>query len=233
MITLKRRKGPLPYQIVWFDPNPTLNLLPPTIYYQSSSTSKKFGLVRKPFWTLLTDLSKDPETILANMNGSTRNQVNQMEKAEASGEWVDIDTFLSFFNVFAKEKRIEGTSRSKLESFGESLRLSRVTVGDKIGAMHATIVDASLRRCRSLLSASARFEDPEQRKTMGKANRWLHWWDMKSLLNEGVDVYDWGGYAKDTQDASKLGINQFKDGFGGKLVEESHYFPSLLAGFRS
>ena len=225
MLAIHRSKSGIPYTIVWFDPEPRFKLWPLTIYYQSPASSPRFGLVRRSFHTLLTPLTGDAESLLAKMNGSTRNQVRQVEKLSVVGAWVDTDTFLAFFNTFAAEKGIQGSSWQKLTSFGDSLKLSAVYFEERPLAMHATVVDRKLARARSLLSSSARFLDSEDRKLIGKANRWLHWWDMKMLQTEGLSVYDWGGYAKDTDDPAKKGINEFKEGFGGTPYEESHYYP--------
>ena len=232
MIKLSRRKKGLPYKIVWFDPAPRFSLWPLTVYYQSPILTDLKGLVRKPFHTLVTPLTGDAETLLSGMNSSTRNQVRQVEKGGVTGAWVDQERFLEFFNTFAAEKGIEGTSAAKLKSFGPSLKLSAAFSEDRPLAMHASIVDPQASRARSLLSASARFLDPEDRKLIGKANRWLHWWDMKMFQADGIGVYDWGGYAKDTEDPAKKGINEFKEGFGGTPIEESHYYPFYLASLQ-
>jgi len=229
MTTLNRRKHGIPYRIVWFDPAPRWAAWPPTVYYQSPSAVGHPGLVRKPFHTLLTSLEGSPEDWLKAMNSTTRNEIRQADKAGIQGRAVSIADFLSFFNAFAEEKGIEGTSVTKLESFGPALRLTGAYAADRPLAMHAGLVDPDTHRFRLLLSASARFADPADRTLIGKANRWLHWWDMTTCRAEGLGFYDWGGYAKDTEDPAKQGINKFKDGFGGTLVEEAHYYPFYFA----
>ena len=53
----------------------------------------------------------------------------------------------------------------------------------------------------------------------------------------GIRTYDLGGIATDTKDRNLSGINEFKLGFGGKVVREDHwlsplYFLASLAGTR-
>ena len=43
--------------------------------------------------------------------------------------------------------------------------------------------------------------------------------------NEGMLIYDFGGYAPNTKDKDLQDINKFKDGFGGELKRESYYIP--------
>jgi hypothetical protein len=232
LTTLNRRKRGLPYRIVWYDPQPKFRPWPPTIYYHSSLKDPVPGLVRKPFWTLLVDLSVDEAALMAGLNGTTRTQVRQAEKLGIVCGPGTAETFLPFFEEFAKEKGIEGTSPEKLESFGTSLRVTEARLDGVVLAMHVWLLDADLGRLRLIHSATGRFADPEHQNASGRANRLLHWWEMVTFRAQGVRTYDWGGYAKDTEDQAKKGINQFKDGFGGSLVEESHYYPFYLSGFR-
>lgn len=232
MITLERRRRGLRYRLVWFCEEPRFVLWPPTVYYQCPGVEAWPGLVRHAFHTYLTALDGEPDSWLGSMSATTRNEIKQASKAGVGGVTIDVPAFLDFFNAFASEKGIEGTTRDKLESFGPSLRLTGVQLSNRVLAMHASIVDPTSSRGRLLLSASARFTDSADRALVGKANRWLHWWDMSSLAREGLTVYDWGGYAKDSPDPAKQGINRFKEAFGGVAVEESHYYPFYLAGFQ-
>ena len=232
MVTLHRRKHGIPYRIVWFDPEPRLAPWPPTVYYQSPATDPKPGLVRKPFWTLAVDLGQDEAALSAGLNGTTRTQVRQAEKLGITCSPGTAEGFLGFFNDFAKDKGIEGTSKAKLESFGGSLRVTEAKLDGLVLAMHVWVLDAALARVRLIHSANGRFSDPEHQNASGRANRLLHWWEMVTFKAEGVRTYDWGGYAKDTDDTAKQGINKFKDGFGGSLVEESHYYPFYLSKFQ-
>lgn len=232
MITLNRRKRGLPYRLIWFAAEPRFILWPPTVYYQTAASGPRPGLVRKPFHTLVSPLLGDPDSWLSAMSSTTRNEIKQAAKAGTGGEVAELPTFLEFFNAFAAEKGIEGTNLDKLASFGSALRLTAARLGDRILAMHALVVDPEAGRGRLLLSASARFLDAADKTQVGKANRWLHWWDMTLLAGEGLTTYDWGGYAKETEDPARQGINRFKEAFGGTPVEESHYFPFYLSGFQ-
>jgi len=232
MITLLRHRRGLPYRIVWFDPEPRFRVWPPTVFYQSSHVGHPKGLVRKPFWTLLVDLSQDETGLSAGLNGTTRTQVRQGEKLGVVCSAGQPQEFLQFFNDFAREKGIEGTTEEKLRSFGPTLRVTEARLDGQILAMHAWCLDPLAGRVRLVHSATGRFGDPERQNASGRANRLLHWWEMVTFKAEGVRFYDWGGYAKDTTDSAKQGINHFKDGFGGTLVEESHFYPFYLAGFQ-
>lgn len=69
----------------------------------------------------------------------------------------------------------------------------------------------------SLLPSQA---DSDLRALIGRANRRLHWEDMNFFRSEGVATYDLGGVYTGRKDQGKLGINVFKEQFGGRVVQE-------------
>ena len=95
--------------------------------------------------------------------------------------------------------------------------------------MHAYLLDDTLKRVRLLHSASLfRNEKDNQLKAItGRANRLLHFNDMCFFKQHGFQIYDMGGYAHGTSDEALKRINQFKDSFGGILIQESDYLPVL------
>jgi lipid II:glycine glycyltransferase (peptidoglycan interpeptide bridge formation enzyme) len=62
--------------------------------------------------------------------------------------------------------------------------------------------------------------DADLRAIIGRANRRLHWEDMVFFRSEGVATYDLGGWYIGQRDQRKLGINIFKEQFGGRVVQE-------------
>ncbi|NDF01518.1 MAG: hypothetical protein EB034_25115, partial [Verrucomicrobia bacterium] len=60
----------------------------------------------------------------------------------------------------------------------------------------------------------------------------LHFRDMTWLREQGFKTYDFGGYAANTADPALQHINEFKDSFGGELVEESNYASAAISLLR-
>jgi len=54
----------------------------------------------------------------------------------------------------------------------------------------------------------------------GRANRYLHWADIVHFRAHGVHTYDFGGWYEGHDDKERLGINEFKEEFGGRVVCE-------------
>ncbi len=71
--------------------------------------------------------------------------------------------------------------------------------------------------CRLLHSCSNfRINDKEVRNAIGRANKYLHWEDMRYFLEYGIASYDWGGVSSLDEPS---GIDKFKMAFGGQPVE--------------
>jgi lipid II:glycine glycyltransferase (peptidoglycan interpeptide bridge formation enzyme) len=54
---------------------------------------------------------------------------------------------------------------------------------------------------------------------------------MCELKEKGYEHYDFGGIAKDTDNKSLEGINNFKIKFGGEVIEEHSYESIIYALF--
>jgi hypothetical protein len=103
--------------------------------------------------------------------------------------------------------------------------VTRVMRGGNVLVMHAYVVDEALGRANLVYSAS-QFrgkDEKETRRLYSRANRWLHFEDLRLFKRRGFGCYDFGGYAKGTTDPSLEAVNEFKDSFGGRVVEESNY----------
>ena len=66
----------------------------------------------------------------------------------------------------------------------------------------------------SVLAQSA---DSSARNLIGRANRYLHWHDIRLFRDRGYDLYDFGGLDVTGRSEKTAGIAQFKRGFGGEV----------------
>ena len=62
--------------------------------------------------------------------------------------------------------------------------------------------------------------DPEIRRIIGRAGRFLNWTDMLAARDFGLRVFDFGGWYAGTADSERLSINAYKSCFGGEVVCE-------------
>jgi len=77
-------------------------------------------------------------------------------------------------------------------------------------------------RARGIYSASllGMATDPSVRGLIGRANCHHTWCDILRFQQQGLTVYDLGGWYGGAEDQEKLRINRFKESFGGVLTRE-------------
>lgn len=222
-------------RVVWFGHKPKVWSCLFTIYKQSSYCKSAMGYKRQPFYTKVVDLNKTEEELL---KGFRKNTVYEILRAKREGAYTLIEddrgAFVKFYNQFAMTKKLPPLTLKKLKRYGSALVISKVAIDKEDVAMHAYVADHTSQRARLLYSASLfRLEaENEEKSTIGRANRLLHFMDMIYFKKCGFNEYDLGGYAVNTKDPGLAGINHFKDGFSGQLREESNFLPlpvSLLS----
>lgn len=182
-----------------------------------------------PRLTLLTDLRREPDDILAAMSRETRYEIRRAQRDKLQHQFwcadaaASIPEFCRFYNRFARQKRLLRANPRRLHAMAKAGTLVLSVVShDSLGPLvwHAIFLAAG--RARGLYSAShyRSVVDSSVRNLMGRANRYHHWCDMLELCKRGASFYDWGGWYGGTTDAEKLRVNCFKKGFGGTIVQE-------------
>ncbi|MGA2642298.1 MAG: hypothetical protein ABSG21_15495 [Spirochaetia bacterium] len=230
MTEVRRRKSGIPYAQKWFARRTAFtDAFRVVAYYQFLGHRPGGPFFRHAFSTILIDLQRDPDVILADMHKNVRGEIR---RAEGEGlRWevgVDPAEFAAFHNAFARERGIEGVDLPRLRSFGAAVLLTRAVAEGRTLAQHAYVVDLRESRARFLYSSSGRF-DGSSSALVGRSNRWCHWKDMLYLREQGIRTYDLGGIAVGEGAAGVSGINDFKSRFGGTMVREDHWLSPLYA----
>jgi hypothetical protein len=236
MILVKRRQRGIPYIQKWFARHPSpRDIFSIVIYYQYLGNRSPSLFLRRPFAAAQIDIGREPEAIRTDMQKNVRYKIRRADKDGLQWEvGVSPQDFASFHETFAHKKGIEGVDVARIMSFGSAIVLSRVVLDGKVLSQHAHLVDEREGRARMLYSSSARFDGADA-SLVGRANCWCHWKEMVYFRDHGIQTYDLGGIALNTKDPTLVGINEFKLGFGGKVVPEDHwlsplYFLASLAG---
>jgi hypothetical protein len=204
-------------------------------YYHCAATDPVPGFVREVKHTPLLDISPDEDTILAGLSKTTRYEVRRGGKEGLTfGTVTDRRDFLKFYNDFANAKQLGELDSLILNAYWPHMVVTQVARDGEVFVMHAYVVDRGCGRVNVAYSASQfrGLDDKETRRLYSRANRWLHFEDMCHFRREGFRCYDFGGYAKDTTDKSLQAVNEFKDSFGGRVVEESNYTSATLHWLR-
>lgn len=180
------------------------------------------------FYTLVIDLAQGQESLLAGLKKETRYEVRRAQEKDALT--LDVwdgrcqkfrDDFVSYYNGFAATKRLPRLDKRNLELLSNAGRLDLSRSLSSTGEV--LVCHAYYRHCGRvrLLHSASHFRgngDGAFRALVGRANRWLHWQDLMRFKAAGYSWYDWGGWYEGHDDASRLGINQFKESFGGEVL---------------
>jgi FemAB family len=231
MLTLSSAVGPLSGRTKWFGDRPArADCLRLVSYMQSSHARGCFGFVRVPCRTMIVDLRQTEDQIFARMSKSVQYKVRRAKREGVTCAFDgDIGRFMAFYRTMAGAAGRAVVSDRIMASAAAQCVVASATAPDgQIAAMHCYLLDAEQRRARMWHSASRYLVveggDSELRNLIGRANRLLHFESMLHFKERQFLVYDFGGYALDETDAKKANINAFKEGFGGDIVNESHYY---------
>ncbi|WP_155982740.1 hypothetical protein [Paucisalibacillus sp. EB02] len=189
--------------------------------------------------TLVIDLEQTEEEIFRSIHKNARYKINRASKRDPlhyqelkhpTDE--EINDFIQFFDRFAKHKKLPKGNKERLQHLRDqdALIISYMTdKEDNVLCYHAYVKTESY--CSMLFSASARFENSTIRNMIGRANRYLHWQDMKSFRNMGQKWFDFGGLFVESLEDDEEHINRFKKEFGGKTVDvDKRIYPLTLIG---
>lgn len=205
---------------------------------------------KKAFHTLHIDLTLSQDELLKEFDRRTRTDIRKVRDTGMIVTHFTTDIsdsqlkeFITYYNNFAATKGIAPVYKELLEEVRQSgnLCLTKACYGkscegitckqEDILCMHMYLIDDE--RSRVLYSASSRFDfDRETDKHfVARGNRLLHFDDMMSLKEQGILIYDFGGLFLDDDEPSHVGIDRFKRGFGGKVLDEFSYpYPVTTKG---
>jgi len=233
--TVVRRGGFVAIRSKWFSPRPAIaDGIGLVRYVQSSWTRPCPGFVRQAFSTKLIDLSQNEEEIFAQFGKNTQYKIRRAEREGVScGFDVAPKEFADFYNSLAATAGWSRIKAAQIESAGVNRGLTAARDATGPLAMHSYVVDPAQARARLWHSAAIQVQESssERRNLVGRANRLLHFRDMIHFKQAGLALYDFGGYSTDPNDSKKQAIARFKDGFGGRIVNETNFYSyGLYAG---
>jgi hypothetical protein len=213
---------------VWFDSQPGEARVDWIVYHQRPQPTAKGNW--RPFYTRVLDLRQTPEALLAQMDGFTAADIRKAQKKDQT-RCRRLDTsaegtlaeFAEFYDRFAALKDLGPADRHWLCRTAEAgkldLWLAESPENQRL-VYHAFYREGI--RVRSLHTASLYLElsQKEAQRRIGRANRLLIWESLSRYRTEAIEIYDLGGWYSGTSDTARLGINRFKEGFGGRTICE-------------
>jgi hypothetical protein len=183
--------------------------------------------------TVELNLEQDTETINTNFSKQIRQQARIAETEGINCTYNnDIETFVEFFNDFARKKNTDLVSIRRIQEFGDGIKLSFAMYNGEIMAAHSYLTDKETGIVRHHHAATRRLDDQIDKNLIGRANKFLTVKNIFYFKEQGYKTFDFGGYAKDTTNESLKGINNYKLLFGGAVVECVNYFSYSYALFK-
>ncbi len=191
---------------------------------KNRNMAKKLNLVESPMHlhaehTVMLDLSKTEEELMAAMRRQTRYEVR---KADKLGIKVKYETTKKAFNDFydlqletAKRQGFIPSSRefilAQQEAFGEAARIYTASLHGQVLAKGLII----MQKPEAVYNEAASTD--EGRKLPGAYA--LQWQVMRDAKSEGIERYNLFGIAPPNSPHHRYaGVTTFKTGFGGELV---------------
>jgi hypothetical protein len=208
-------------------------------YFDPAPASERVDLMRvvgafsppgegaRQLHTLVLDLSGDEDALLAQMSKDTRSKIRRaMQKdpltvgAATEPSAAEVDEFADFYDRFAAAQSVSGAFRPRLQALADRGNLVMTSVAGEDGddlVRHAYV--AARGRGFMLYSGSVLDQsgDSGARNLIGRANRYLHWHDIRLFKERGFDLYDFGGLDVTGRSEKTAGIARFKQGFGGEV----------------
>lgn len=191
--------------------------LPPTPDLASAlarSGARPAGVFVQPRRTLLLDLTRSPEELLAAMRKKTRQYIHKAEReGVVTEETRDLDRFLAVLGKVATRDRFALHDRAYFErllaAFGDAVRLvvSRVG-GEDDGALLAVQIGD---RAWELYGGWSGAHGESRPFYL------LKWRSLMGMKQRGVARYDMWGLSEHAGD-ELAGVENFKLGFGGELA---------------
>jgi hypothetical protein len=195
------------------------------------------------FATMVIDLGRTTDDIFAAMHKDCRYQLRRAMKEEFTCEIIEPDAlrrapglireFIRFYDAFSRARGQQRLDENYLRRLAEAglLWFSVARHQGQPLAWHSLVVHGG--RARMLYgSRDHRSNSPQHEKQVSNANRWLVWQNITAFHALGQRWFDLGGWYAGSTDTQLLGVNKFKESFGGTLRQEYDCLVPLTAAGR-
>lgn len=219
-------------QNVWFNSKTTIDKNADIVFYNQSdlNINKKFNV--KPFVTLLVELNLDENNIFERFAKSVRYEINRaIQKDNLTINYyykefseTVLQQFINCYNDFAVEREKEKISGIEFEYYYKNNQLAITTISSNTDILiwHTYIIAEETARLKTSNSIFIN-QSNETKNLIGRANKLLHWKDILYFKNLNLKYYDFGGWYVGNDDKKLVGINKFKESFGGYKATSYNY----------
>lgn len=240
MIDVIYQKEFLKVNQIWYPGNHTVDSLlkekrpADVLFVHGAPIEETKGSFRgwQEYHTCRNDLTLSEEDMLANINKAVKYQFRRSEKdnieiAFYTKEDIEKKPQLieTFRDIYERMYRSKGSDTklnvTAIERYlqADGIIFSAAIHEGEVLVFHSYICDQE--EARLLHSASCFREESADQSMIGRANKRLHWEDIKYFKQKGLVRYDWGGIS-DFENPN--GIDEFKLKFGGEKITYYNIF---------
>ena len=229
MVKCKYKKKGINIEHIWFLNQQEIgNIETKGIVFCHALKHKEKKGINKLQNSLIADLSLDEDELFQQIRKNDRYEIRRAKKegveciafsSEKIKEHFDLlDEFEQVYNQMFRDKHMSVKfNRRQIETYinEKAMYFTIAYYENKPYVFHSYIYDKISQNVRLYYSCSAFRSEKEVANMIARMNKLLHWHDLCRFKEEGIVNYDWGGI---TNPENPNGIDQFKLGFGGKLV---------------
>lgn len=240
MIDVTYRKKFLKINQIWYPGKTTITELlgqrrkADILFVHGASKEETKGAFRgwQEYHTCMNDITLSEEEMLAGINKAVKYQFRRSEKDNIEVRFytkqdIEADTTLldTFADLYGRMYQSKGSDTklnvTAIERYleADAILFSSVWHDGEMLVFHSYICDET--DARLLHSASCFREESADQSMIGRANKRLHWEDIRYFKEKGLLRYDWGGIS-DFENPN--GIDEFKLKFGGDKITYYNIF---------
>jgi hypothetical protein len=232
MIEFHRKMGPFVITEIWFsDDVYDVDGVDAVQFRNTTFSGTKEGFTQEISKTLVLDLRQSIEEIWNSMEKRARRDITKV--LEDKSIVIRFDERIAEFDAINREFRKRKGLPPMMISPEEMKKNYLLATYEKDGVVlggHLCIKDE--RNLRQLISCNSM--TPEcgvPPNIFARANKLSIWEMMKHSKEEGIEEYDFGGYATGELGEELKGINEFKMSFGGHLCDKNSYIKNYSKTF--
>lgn len=227
---MKDKIGILSVERVWFETEEERKTDVTRITRVDLPETDKWYVCNEKAYTVMSNLSLSEEELLKGMRKKVRYEVTRAEKEELAYSIYDseelkkcievVDQFekayLHFASSFDNKIVLKAYSRKKIDLYIQNNCLLLTCMKkENLTVYHMYVFDKN--ETVLIYSVSDFRDDNIDNNLAGRANKLLHFYDMKYFKTLGLQRYDWGNISsKDNPN----GIDNFKISFGGVVQDK-------------
>lgn len=226
MIQVTYRKKGISITQIWFSDSDLIDVKEKTdicFFHGLPEEKVQKHYFSTEFHTLVTMLQVPEEELFAQINKNVRYEIRrnlkedvvyrQFEAKDLTDDQMTIDMFANMYERMYQEKgQNVSFNKAQFQKYMQenAVHLTAIYKDEEPLVFHSYIVGEN--QVRLLHSVSDFRSDNVDANLVARANKRLHWEDMRLFKNGGKEIYDWGGISS-LQNPN--GIDAFKFKFGG------------------